>query len=140
MAPRTIVSSTSSALLPGVNLPDGLSASGLLHRLLRDAADRYPALRAADLPADPARFRKSYGEALVRFEAARVGSDARTEIAASIADAAHAAFRVVHADGRAEPLPAHLASPGEPLAVERVVLGGRPGLRPRVPYRGALRE
>jgi hypothetical protein len=109
-----------------------------LHRLLRNAVERYPTLAAANLPEEPARFRATFGDALVRFEAARLGCDARTDIAASIADEAFAALLFEDEAGNAIPLAQHFAARVEPLATTRVEFMGQPGLRLEVPYRGRV--
>ena len=51
------------------------------------AFSRLP-LAPAELPDDPAEFRTSYPEVLPRFEAARVGSGDRVEIARTVVAAA----------------------------------------------------
>jgi len=132
--------SSSGAAARGVQRPENVSASRFLHDLLRTALARFPALAGAQVPEDPEAFRRGYAETLVRFEAARVASGARAEVAACIADGAHGAFRMVDAEGRAAPLAEWMAAPAEPFAVRRAAFGGKAGLVPRVAYRGTSYE
>lgn len=130
----------------GVQFAEGLTASALLHGLLRKAVQRFPELEASRVPADAASFRGDYAETLVRFEAARVVSESRTAIAASIADDAYAALSFVSEDGSVTPLAALFTKPAAPFDTTRVDFPGAAGLRPRVAYKGrefqgaALRE
>ena len=66
----------------GVVLAGGETGSGFFHRLLSEAIRRFPeALEDAQLPGAPQAFKRSYGDALARFESARVASRQRVEIA-----------------------------------------------------------
>jgi len=65
-----------------VVLPAGHSGSSLFHAVLAEAVAQYPdVLSGAALPASAGGFKREYGTALARFEAARVASPARVEIA-----------------------------------------------------------
>ncbi|MEY4510391.1 MAG: hypothetical protein RLZZ450_2513, partial [Pseudomonadota bacterium] len=65
-----------------VVLPTGHSGSSLFHAVLAEAVASYPdALTDAGLPPTAGAFKREYGTALARFEAARVRSPARVEIA-----------------------------------------------------------
>ncbi|MFZ5446028.1 MAG: hypothetical protein ACOZQL_38910, partial [Myxococcota bacterium] len=66
----------------GVTLADGETGSGFFHRILAETARLYPAaLGDARLPADARAFKQSFGDALARFEAARIASAERVAIA-----------------------------------------------------------
>lgn len=79
----------------GVALPERDTGSRFFHRILKDAVARFPKeLAAARLPSDGKRFKRDYGDALVRFEAARLGSAARVEVAQHMARATLAAMRL----------------------------------------------
>jgi hypothetical protein len=119
----------------GVILPAGLSASTLLHGLLRDAAERFPSLAEAALPASAETFRKGFPEAIVRFEAARAASDERVAIARSLVEASHRALRAV-SGGRELSLDEAAALPAEPFELEQWWMAGSGRLVPSVPYAG----
>lgn len=118
----------------GVQLPQGESGSRFFHRLLLDAARAFPALEAAELPRDPKAFKSGYGEALVRFEAVRLGLPERAEVARHLAAGLLGGLRFGEEDA-AEPLSDHLARPAAAPVLERREGGdGAPGLRPTVPH------
>lgn len=115
----------------GVELASGSSATAHLHRVLRSAADAFPdAFAAVELPTDSAGFKKDFPELLPEFEAARLGSDRRTEIAETMLAAARAAMVVNPGE---VPLTDAVAAPADPFAVTTAVLPGTPGLVPEVP-------
>lgn len=66
----------------GVQLGSGETGSSFLHRVLLETARRYPdELATAEVPADPRRFKNDFGDVVTRFEAARVASRRRVELA-----------------------------------------------------------
>jgi hypothetical protein len=116
----------------GVRLPEGLTGSGFLHRLLVQAVERYPdELGCAELPESPGEFKRRYAELLVRFEALRAGSTRRSEIARSISEQTHAELEF-EADATTVPLREQLSRPAEPVRLERIDGTGSPGLVPSV--------
>lgn len=120
----------------GVSLPSGHTASSMLHALLLDAARRErDVFERAALPEDPRRFRSAYGEALVRFEAARVASPRRAEIARDLVRAMEheLCFASAHGD---VPLAGYWMRSAEPLALESLSLGSPRGFVPGVPFEG----
>jgi hypothetical protein len=74
--------------MPNANavvLPAGHSGSSLFHSVLSYVAARFPHVFAnAGLPSDPPAFKREYGTALARFEAARVRAPERVAIAREI--------------------------------------------------------
>lgn len=129
----------------GVQLPPGESGSSFLHALLREAVERRPEVfREASFPASPEDFRRGFGEALVRFEAARVGSPARGEIAREVVRRAHESARLAEPGAEGEESAAladAMKAPAAPLPLDRVPgTGGAGRLVPRVPYRGETRR
>ncbi|MEM9035368.1 MAG: hypothetical protein AAGD18_12315 [Actinomycetota bacterium] len=119
-----------------VDLADGASATEHLHRALVEAQRRFDELDAVDLGTLD-RFRSSYPDVVPAFEAARLGSARRTEIAAALREGASAAMAWTW-DGGERPLADHLAAGGEPLDVTAVDLPGDGLLRPAVPFGGEL--
>lgn len=123
----------------GIGFVDTGSATAHLHAALHDAVSRFPGeLADAGLPDDPAAFRTSYPEVLPRFEAARVGSHHRVEIARSVVSAANSRL-VMHPGGT--PIADAVARPADPLSTERRSFGGGSArLHPNVPLDGADRS
>ncbi|MEE9281137.1 MAG: hypothetical protein V3V67_13275 [Myxococcota bacterium] len=124
------------ATAEGVRFPEGHTASTLFYEILREAVDRYPdVLGPAELPPDARTFRKTYADALVRFEAYRASSPRRSEIARDIVRAT--ASRLRFGTGQADrPLDEYFARPADPLPVETLTLGPPTRLTPRVPWEG----
>ncbi|MEO1064122.1 MAG: hypothetical protein AAFZ07_22100 [Actinomycetota bacterium] len=118
-----------------VDLASGATATEHLHRALVVAQQRFPGeLGSVDLGGAD-RFRRSYPDALPRFEAARVASDRRREIAEALVAAASSA--VVWSDDAGEcPLGQHLAVPAAPFDTTTEELPGDGRLRPSVPIDG----
>jgi hypothetical protein len=83
--------------MPNANavvLPAGHSGSSLFHSVLSGVAARFPeAFARAELPPDAVEFKREYGAALARFEAARVRSPERVAIAREIVRAAEDAIQ-----------------------------------------------
>ncbi|MGH7282131.1 MAG: hypothetical protein ACRELY_11445, partial [Polyangiaceae bacterium] len=71
-----------------VALPEGESGSQLLHRVVADVARTFKDdLPGLDFPTNGAAFKKGFGDALSRFEAARLGSPRRLEVARALCSA-----------------------------------------------------
>lgn len=123
----------------GVSLPEGTSGSSFLHELLHAAATDFPdVLGHAGVPDDPRSFKKGFGEALVRFEAARAASARRVEVALAVQRRLADRLRFVD-DRGARALSEAVAEPCEPVPVRIVETKGPGRLRPRVTVGQALR-
>ncbi|MBL8922747.1 MAG: hypothetical protein JNJ54_28115 [Myxococcaceae bacterium] len=116
----------------GVQLGSGETGSSFLHRVLLDAMARFPELAAAQVPADPKRFKDGFGDVVTRFEAARVASVRRVEVARHLVQATNAALLL---DG--VPLLAALEEPAAPPLAE-VRTGGTRRWVPEVPLDGRV--
>jgi hypothetical protein len=127
----------SQQLPDGVALPNGVSASALLHRLLTETAARIPGLAVAELPASAEAFRKSFPTAIVRFEAVRAASPERSEAARFLVEASHRALSSVSA-GRALPLDEAARAPAPPLELDSWRMTGSGRLAPSIPYGGRV--
>ena len=124
----------------GVLLPDGETGSAFFHRVLLETAARFPdALGGARLPRDPRLFKRQYGDALVRFEAARIASKDRVAIAQDLAERTLASLRLA-VDGTPLPLLEALKKPSDAPPVETKKFSGKPGLQARVPFEGRVYE
>jgi hypothetical protein len=120
----------------GVVLAAGETGSAFLYRILFEATQTHPELAAANLP-QPEAFKRNYGDALVRFESARLGSGKRVALAKALRDATLASLWFAR-QGAIEPLATALqksVSAPETLTRERVCA---PGLRVEVPLDGRL--
>jgi hypothetical protein len=124
----------------GVQLPSDTTASGLLHRLLVDARERFDDLKTVTVPEDAKVFRKTFNEVLPRFEAARANSEKRTEIARSVVKQAASALVYRAEDGTDVPITQKLAGPFDALATERLTGTGDGKLSAHVPWRSRTFE
>lgn len=126
----------------GVVLANAETGSSFFHRVLSDAVGVFPtAFGDAKLPMSSKAFKAGYGDAVSRFEAARIASPQRLDIARHLqrATASSLGFSkggVVRS--LAEALRDDVAAP----ATDTASPTGTPGLRPEVPlddriYRGA---
>jgi hypothetical protein len=120
-------------------LPEGHTGSSFFLHVLQEAAAAFPhVLERAQLPGDPRAWKRDYRDALVRFEAARVASDERVEIARLIAGRTQAQLGYASEKGRGL-LAEHLSTPADApvleLAAERA---STPGLVPAVPFEGRV--
>ena len=123
----------------GVEFPEGESGSTFFHRLLREAAARWPAVLDAGSPGDAGAFRSGYGQQLTRFESARLASPERLAIGRFLVERAADGFCWADEAGEV-PLPVALARPADPLPAPCRPLAGKGRLVPRVPYHGRLHE
>jgi hypothetical protein len=120
----------------GIQLPAGYTGSSLLYELLSEAVEgARDELGATELPADDRAFRSRYGEALVRFEAARASSRRRAEIARDLVSAAESRM-CFRSGGSDVPLAEYWSRPAAALPVETLALGSAKRLTPRVPWDG----
>ncbi len=123
----------------GVLLPEGKTGSTFFHGILQDAANRFGAeLAPARLPRDARVFKRTYAEDVVRFEAARIASPARAEIAEHLAQATLSSLRLSERGTTAPLLEAlgvpALAPPLEPSSPA----ANDPELRAEIPFEGRL--
>jgi hypothetical protein len=116
----------------GVVLAGEDSGSSFFLRMLGDAARRFPeALGSAGLPSNPGVFKKTYGDALVRFEAARIASAQRVEIARFLREQMLAELRLRHGPDEAPLLEALRTKVKAPATLTRESTG-KPDLRAEV--------
>lgn len=122
----------------GIALSAGATGAVLLRELLQGALEAYPeAFPAFELPADADGFKSRCAELLPRFEALRVCSGKRAEIARHIALDAEARLRFV--DGADErPIATLWHDAVEPLPIVRVDLPGERRLVPSARYDGKV--
>jgi hypothetical protein len=121
-----------------VVLPSGHTGSSLFHAVLSQAASRFPTvLEAARLPPTAAAFKRDYGRALARFEAARVASAERAEIARFMYRAMQQELRF-GANGSAVPLTEYLRERVATPPLEEATLTGAAGVEVAVPANGKV--
>ena len=119
----------------GVIFP-GLSASVMLHGLLVSARLRFKdTFRALDFPKESSAFRKSFPNVIVDFEAARVSSPERSEIARFLVEKSHR-WLLLRADGVERPLADTMWELPGPAPLEAIGLPGRGRFVPSVPLDG----
>ncbi len=119
-----------------VRLADSFSASAVLYAVLADVVEHYPQeLATAGFPADPAIFRKRYPDLLTRFEAVRLASTRRTEIATRMVDQLRQ-YILWEDDRGPRPLHEALAEDVPALQCEVHDFGDNPGWQPMFVYRG----
>jgi hypothetical protein len=123
----------------GVELPEDRSGSSFLHELLAHAVEKFPdELAAAGLPSDAKRFKDGFGQAVVRFEAARAASERRVDIALAIRR--HAATRLRFVDERgSRPFAEAIAAAAEPVPTRTITTKGPGRLVPGVTWGGERR-
>ncbi len=127
---------TDQAARGQVQLAGGRTALALLRDVLAGAVNQFPdALRSAAFPADADVFRKTYPEALPRFEAARVASGAGGDIARHLALALRPFVRWQQAETDCA-LHEALQQTADAFPLESCQLPGQAGWRPSFVYRG----
>ena len=120
----------------GVVLPEGHTGSSYFHKVLSEAAAKFPeALAAVELPPTASRFKATYGEALLRFELARLQSEERVEIARFIAQTTQAGLSFQNGEGRV-PLGPYLSERVRAPEFRELRFDAEPGLVPEVPFAG----
>lgn len=121
----------------GVVLPQGHTGSSFFHHVLQQAAEAFPqALGSARLPSDAKAFKRDYRDALVRFEAARVASPQRVQIARLIANRSQAELLFASERGSV-PLSDHMAEPTSPIELRTLhEASGSAGFTPEVQLDG----
>ena len=119
-------------------LPSGHTGSSLFHAVLAEATTRFPsALGKARFPETAGLFKRTYGAALARFEAARVGADERVDIARFIVQRTRDAL-CFGERGAVQPLRDYLADAVPTPALEHTALGESAGVALAVPFEGQL--
>jgi hypothetical protein len=122
----------------GVVLPPEHTGSSLFHAVLVDAAAQFPKeLAVVRLPDQPGAWKGNYGALLARFEAQRVCSARRVEIARYIQRRAQAALLYAQ-DGATQPLAEYLAGPEPTPELQSIQVGAAPALRAQVPLDGRV--
>ena len=122
----------------GVVLPPKHTGSSLFHAVLLDAAAEFPAeFACVQLPDQPSAWKRSYGTLLSRFEAQRVASPRRVEIARFIQRRAQAALSFASPSG-SQPLAEYLARDHAVPQLQSITCSGAPALRAEVPLDGQL--
>ena len=117
----------------GVSLPSGETGSVFFHRVLNETAARFSELASARLPKIAKQFKATYGDDLIRYEAARLGSGKRVEIARALSKATIDSLRL-----NGVPLMDALVSPADAPATQKKSFSGEPTLRAEVPFEGKL--
>lgn len=124
----------------GVNLKASVKASELLFEVLQVARKAHPeAFEGLAFPANSNVFRKRYASALIAFEARRLASPRRAEIARTIVEASQQSI-VFTSDGGEQPLTEYLEGTAEPLRTETIKFDRKPGLVPELVFRGKHHE
>ncbi|MET0384762.1 MAG: hypothetical protein ABW321_02325 [Polyangiales bacterium] len=118
-------------------LPPQHTGSTLFHAVLAETVAQFPqALKAAELP-PPGAWKRNYGTVLARFEACRVVSPQRAEIARFILGRSLAALLHVR-DGVSRPLAEHLSERVEAPTLQSEVRGDKPRFGVEVPFEGQV--
>ncbi len=113
------------------------SASVVFHSVLSKLVDQFPdAFAQLPFPEHPDPFRRRYGDILPRFEAARVASASRTEVAERAVKLLREQIVYVEGNGHEAPLGELLAEPGDPLPLQLHSFTGSPGWTPTLTYQG----
>lgn len=120
----------------GVMLPAGHTGSSLFHSILTETVTRYSAaFPGVELPTDASAFKRSYGQALARFEACRIASPQRVDIARFIVRRTQEALRFGRGDASV-PLGEHLSLTASPPELTRTRFQAEPAPLAEVPLDG----
>lgn len=120
----------------GVALPPQHTGSSLFYELLSAAIAQFPELKGTELPAQANAWKRNYGQVLARFEAMRVASPQRVEIARFIVERAQAALQFVREGGASQPLAEHFAEAVSAPSLQSQQLGAAPSFQVDVPFEG----
>ena len=119
----------------GVSLPDGHTGSSFFRHVLLEACKHFPEeFKDLKVP-DAKRFKKTYGDFVVQFEAARASSPRRSEIARFVVSRTQDQL-VYHNDDYEGPFVDYMKQPAQAASIETVAMSGQPGLKPSIPFRG----
>jgi len=127
-------------LAPGIQLLDNKSASSILYAVLSEARNAFPDEFAIDTrpggswPNNQAGFRKSYPSLVPEFEAARLASPKRHEIAQYLANAMQQQL-VWNSAGSTLTLQEQLSFAATPFSLQKAVGTGTGGWKPEFTYR-----
>ncbi|MBT5153271.1 MAG: hypothetical protein HOM44_04215 [Gammaproteobacteria bacterium] len=118
----------------GIQLLDGSSASQIMHYSLKAAVEAYPLVfNEVNFPEKLEDFKKGYVGILPQFEAARVTSHARADIARLLAEAFQMQIIYRNHDGQRQ-LQEHLQQPAKPLEIARLSPNCEPGWKPSLHF------
>jgi hypothetical protein len=124
-----------AGLALGVQLLDNKSASGILYAVLSETRNAFPGELGLDSwPRDQAGFRKLYASLVPEFEAARLASSKRHEIAQYLANAMQQQL-VWNSAGASCTLSECLAVVADPFPLEHIAGAGTGGWKPEFIYR-----
>lgn len=108
----------------GVQIRERLSASNLFHRILWQVNGQFEVLqRESGLTENPREFKQDYVEQVPRFEAVRLSSPARKNIARALINELNQQLVFIEGD-QEHPLLEYLSAPAEPAPL-RFAAGGR---------------
>lgn len=125
-----------TAAIPGAELKAQQSASSILHGVLMEAMEAYPAsFTSVSFAHEATTFRRTYPELLTEFEAARLASKDRYAIARLLATASQRHL-VWHDEDGSRSLTEALVEPCAPLPLEAQTSNCAPGWKPSLVYRG----
>mgnify|MGYP003684409559 CR=1 FL=1 len=119
----------------GVMLPEGYTGSSFFRKILEQATSAFPeAFKNYELPQQKA-FKKYYAEAVVRFEATRVGSEQRSEIAKYMVQSTQEQLRYL-GNGFDGLFNDYMAQEVKAASFETIDLKNKLGLKSEVSFRG----
>ena len=125
-------------LSQGVALPAGFTGSSLLHRVLKDAIAQYPdVFGSLRIPERSDAFKAEFGDLLTRFEAARVSSTRRSEVARFLFTQSQQALRFRRGEEDV-PLAEWLSVERPSAALEYGTHAGDPQFQVAVPFGGRV--
>lgn len=117
-------------------LAEDKAASLVLHEVLLHAVQQFPqAFADVELPLDAANFRHSYSQLLPKYEAHRLASPSRMDIAQQLVAALRNTL-VWRQGGHQQLLHEALTPAAQPLPLEHVEFSGASGWRPTIVYQG----
>lgn len=130
-----------SSTVHGVSLPEGQTGSRFFLDILRSATERFPAVfETLSVPGTSSAFKKEYAEFLVKFEALRINSPRRVEIACFLADTTQTLTEFVSEDGTRTPLAKYIHEARQQhLTIEPTTVldfTAEAGLAPSIPFEG----
>ncbi|MFW7378890.1 MAG: hypothetical protein ACOH5I_08795 [Oligoflexus sp.] len=121
--------------LDGVGLPEGQTGSSFLCNILAEAVAAFPEEFENYKPLKLSAFKKNYGEALVQFEAHRVSSSRRTEIAQFMVQRTQEQLQY-KGEGFQGKFREFMTRPTKPIDLEVVQMQAKAGLAPSVSFNG----
>ena len=120
-----------------VALPRGESGSHLLHRVVEGVARTFAdALPGLAFPQDGSAFKKAFGDALSRFESARLASPKKLEIARALCNAIAASCELEGDQGRTPLFEVLSRKNGAEHATQIIRGDGTPALTIEIPFEG----